>query len=73
MATYEEIQKRVNQWREARYPCADYPAVAKILDHLTISGANDAEPHLRFVRALQLQALETFWYLRLVEGTIVSC
>ncbi|MEX2314726.1 MAG: hypothetical protein WD628_03345 [Thermomicrobiales bacterium] len=42
------------------------PAIGEIL-----SFALEGEPpsQLRYLRAAQLRALETYWYLRLVEGT----
>jgi hypothetical protein len=42
-----------------------YPAVAEILDYQMDLDAGVP----RFLRAPQLRALETWWYLRLVEGT----
>ena len=62
---YELIQKKSSAWRAAGYPNADYPAIAEILDHATLPETGS----LRFLRAAQLRALETYWYLRLVEGT----
>ncbi|MGD8626840.1 MAG: restriction endonuclease subunit R, partial [Anaerolineae bacterium] len=62
---YELIQQKVSAWRDAGYPCADYPAIAEILDYATLPETST----LRFLRAAQLRALETYWYLRLVEGT----
>ncbi|HDQ71502.1 MAG TPA: hypothetical protein ENN19_05325 [Chloroflexi bacterium] len=62
---YELIQQNVTDWREAGYPTDDYPAIAEILEYATLpEGAG-----LRYLRIAQLRALETYWYLRLVEGT----
>jgi len=59
------LSGRVQQWRRDGYPAADHPAIAEILDW-----AMDADSGLsRFLRAPQLRALETYWYLRLAEGT----
>jgi len=52
-------------WRADGYPTEDYPAIAEILDYALLPGSNG----LRFLRSAQLRALETYWYLRLVEGT----
>jgi type III restriction enzyme len=50
---------------EGRYPSADYPAIAEIFEW-----AQEAETgESRFLRNPQLRALETYWYLRLVEDT----
>jgi len=62
---YELIQHNVAAWREGGYPTEDYPAIAEILDYATLPESGG----LRYLRAAQLRALETYWYLRLVEGT----
>jgi type III restriction enzyme len=61
---YELIQQNVAAWREDGYPTEDYPAIAEILDYAMLPESNG----LRFLRSAQLRALETYWYLRLVEG-----
>ena len=62
---YELIQQNVTEWREAGYPTDDYPAIAEILEYATLP----EEGSLRYLRIAQLRALETYWYLRLVEDT----
>jgi type III restriction enzyme len=62
---YEAIQDRVATWRANRYLCADYPAIGEILDYARLPDSED----LRFLRRPQLRALETYWYLRLIEET----
>ncbi len=62
---YEAIQDRVNTWRKDRYRCTEYPVIGEILDYARLSESED----LRFLRRPQLRALETYWYLRLIEGT----
>jgi type III restriction enzyme len=57
----------VRTWRDAGYPHEAYPAIAEILGH-AVEGDGPAAP-LRYLRAAQLRALETYWFLRLVEGT----
>ena len=69
---HEVLAERVSAWRADGYP-SRYPAVAEIL-RFAIDGEDTASPwplsgHLRFLRAAQLRALETNWYLRLVERT----
>src|SRR3989304_8336307 len=62
---YQVLGHRVRQWREAGYPSPEHPAIAEMLEWAT-----DFETDtLRFLRRPQLRALETYWYLRLVEGT----
>lgn len=62
---YELIQQNVTSWRESGYPTDHYPAIAEILEYAAIPETGS----LRFLRAAQLRALETYWYLRLVEST----
>jgi type III restriction enzyme len=61
---YELIRQNVAAWREAGYPC-DYPAITEILEYATLPETGS----LRYLRKVQLRALETYWYLRLVEDT----
>lgn len=69
---YEILAERVAEWRKAGYPCP-YPTIGEILE-FAIEGEAEEKPfplsgNLRYLRAPQLRALETYWYLRLVEGT----
>jgi type III restriction enzyme len=69
---HEELSKRVTAWRMAGYPCA-YPAIGEILEYAVENEELDkpfpASGSLRFLRAPQLRALETYWFLRIVEET----
>lgn len=69
---HEELADRVSAWRAAGYP-SDYPAVAEILEFAVEDEAPGraypASGSLRYLRLAQLRALETYWYLRLVEET----
>ena len=62
---HELIQQNVAAWRKDGYPAEGYPAIAEVLEYATFPEGGG----LRFLRAAQLRALETYWYLRLVEGT----
>jgi hypothetical protein len=62
---YEPLQQKVSAWRGAGCPSGRYPAIAEILEYAALPESGT----LRFLRAAQLRALETYWYLRLVEGT----
>jgi len=62
---YELIRQNVAAWREDSYPTEEHPAIAEILDYATLPESRN----LRFLRKAQLRALETYWYLRLMEGT----
>ena len=62
---HQQIAALVDAWRAEGYPCSDHPAIAEILEW-----ARETESgNLRFLRRPQLRALETYWYLRLVEKT----
>ena len=65
MHLYQFIDQKVNDWRQQGYPHEQYPAIAEILEYAILPETGS----LRFLRAAQLRALETYWYLRLVEGT----
>ncbi|MBI4609915.1 MAG: DEAD/DEAH box helicase family protein [Candidatus Rokubacteria bacterium] len=62
---HQVLSRKVDQWRADGYPSPDYSAIAEIFEW-----ASDPETGaLRFLRKPQLRALETYWYLRLVEDT----
>jgi len=62
---FEILQAKVAEWRERGYAHAEYPAIAEVLEWSVLAETKS----LRFLRRPQLQALETYWYLRLVENT----
>lgn len=51
-------------WQEAGFPHEEFPLIAEILDFQFASDRS-----LRWLRAAQVEALVTYWYLRLVKGT----
>jgi hypothetical protein len=62
---HQVLSTHVDQWRAHGYPAPGHEALAEILEW-----AGDPETGTpRFLRKPQLRALETYWYLRLVEGT----
>lgn len=62
---YEALAERVDAWRVAGYPCEKHPVIAEVLEYQT-----DPETRSpRYLRHAQLRALETYWYIRLVEDT----
>jgi type III restriction enzyme len=60
------IAQRVDDWRARGYDDERFPAIAEILGY-AIEG--ETTNSLRYLRAAQLRALETYWHLRLKEGT----
>jgi len=62
---YEVLGGRVDKWRADGYPAGPFPAIAEIFEW-----ASDPDTKVpRYLRQPQLRALETYWYLRLVERT----
>ncbi len=62
---YQILAAETKEWREAGYPCEDYPVIREILEWQT-----DLETGVtRYLRMPQLRALEVYWYLRVVKGT----
>ena len=62
---HQVLAEKVGEWRREGYPCESYPTVAEVLEW-----SRDPESGaLRYLRRPQLEALETYWYLRLVLGT----
>jgi type III restriction enzyme len=66
---YEILAAQVDSWRSEGYPCANFPAVAEILAYQTELDNDAGDTSLRYLRVSQMRALETYWYLRLVEST----
>src|SRR5439155_9950707 len=62
---HQVLGQRVDQWRTDGYPSPDHPVIAEIFEW----ARDDQTGSLRFLRRPQLRALETYWYLRLVEKT----
>ena len=58
----------VARWRAAGYPAGDYSLIGEILRFQQTGESDSGE--LRFLRAAQFAALETYWYLRLVKNTL---
>lgn len=63
---HELLAQNVAAWRAGGYPCPDYPAIAEILNFATTENGGG---ELRYLRRAQFRALETYWYLRLVQDT----
>jgi hypothetical protein len=64
MALYSILKSKVVEWRKNNYQ-SDYPIISEILEF----NFNPETGNPRFLREAQFEALETYWYLRLVEGT----
>lgn len=62
---FERLERRMSHWRDDGYPCEEFPAIAEILEWAAESEGGD----LHYLRRPQVEALTTYWYLRLIEGT----
>ncbi len=62
---HRHIAVRVDAWRTDGYGNDEYPAIAEVLEWATETETGN----LHFLRHPQLRALETYWYLRLIEQT----
>lgn len=65
LSLFEKLKNKVTEWKDQGYPCENYPAIAEVLEWSFLSETNS----MRYLRQPQLRALETYWYLRLVEDT----
>ena len=62
-----QLKEKVKEWRKTDYRC-NYPAISEIFDFNFIEDGRENRT-LRYLRKAQFEALETYWYLRLVEKT----
>lgn len=62
-----KLKDKVTEWRESNYKC-DYQTIEEILEYSFINNETGLKS-LRYLRKAQIEALETYWYLRLVENT----
>ncbi len=63
---HQALAARLADWRDRGYVHEQFPAIAEVLG---FAHEDDDRHQLRYLRAAQFRALETYWYLRLVEGT----
>jgi len=64
MTLYNILKEKVKEWRQNNYK-SEFPALYEIMEY----NFDSENGNLRFLRKAQFEALETYWYLRLVEGT----
>lgn len=64
MVLYDVLRTKVAEWRVSNYKC-ESPIISEIFHY----NLDSETGNLRFLRKAQFEALETYWYLRLVEGT----
>jgi type III restriction enzyme len=62
---HEALRDRARAWRETGHANDAFPAVAEIFEWIEEPGSGA----VRYLRRPQIDALEVYWLLRLVEGT----
>lgn len=67
MTLNEALKKKVKNWQKSGYKCV-YPVISEIFDFNLFNSKSD-DKTLRYLRKAQFEALETYWYLRLIERT----
>lgn len=67
---HQRLAQQVRDWREAGYRHEAYSALSEILEFQYLPSPSPGAPkQRRYLRAAQIDALATYWYLRLVAGT----
>lgn len=61
------MKEKVLEWRERNYEC-EYATLSEIMNY-NLMEDDAGNKTLRYLRKAQFEALETYWYLRLVEKT----
>ena len=64
MALHSILKSKVAEWEKSNYT-SDYPVISEIFNY----NQNPETQNLPYLRKAQFEALETYWYLRLVEKT----
>jgi len=64
----QKLKEKVSEWRSSNY-ASEYPALSEILNFNIIEIENSPGIALRYLRKAQFEALETYWYLRIIEKT----
>jgi type III restriction enzyme len=60
-----KLCEKVKNWRDTNYSC-NFPAIAEIFS-FAFNESENGEKSLNYLRKAQFEALETYWYLRIVE------
>src|SRR3990167_10503941 len=64
MSLWQKLTPRLEEWRNDNYKCSEYPAIAEILRF-----QRNEDGTSRYLRQTQIEALEAYWYIRLVLKT----
>jgi len=61
---FEQLQEDVKKWRESGYASDQFSAISEIL-----SWSKNENGQLRYLRDAQFNALEVYWYIRIILKT----
>lgn len=64
MSLYSQLKPKIIKWRKSQYT-SDFPIISEILNY----NYDPEIENLSYLRKAQFEALETYWYLRLIEKT----
>ncbi|MBP6880632.1 DEAD/DEAH box helicase family protein [Candidatus Saccharibacteria bacterium] len=64
MSLWQALTPKLEDWRESNYKCDNYPAIAEILRYQRHEDGSS-----RYLRIPQIEALEMYWFIRLVLKT----
>ena len=64
MSLWQKLTPRLEEWRNDNYKCSEYPAIAEILRF-----QRNEDGTSRYLRQPQIEALEAYWYIRLILKT----
>jgi hypothetical protein len=64
MTLYDILKLKIKEWRENKYQ-SSFSTISEILEF----NCDLETGNLRFLRKAQFEALEIYWYLRIIEGT----
>ncbi len=62
----ETLKIKSTEWRKSGYKC-NYPTISEVLNYNFLDNSQNRK--LRYLRRAQFEALELYWYLRLIENT----
>jgi type III restriction enzyme len=65
---HQTIATKVAEWRRNGFAVDEFDAIAEILDFQVVASESGAREN-RFLRTPQIEALQTYWWLRLVAET----
>ena len=73
LSLFTKLQENALNWRKNGYAGTDFPLIGELLrwqfEGAATSGGENGDPVLKYLREPQFQALEIYWYVRVVKKT----